>query len=207
MNTMAVKKRFITLIEMIIVITLIGIIMGALAWRYTGALEKGKAFKYSYSENYRDIKFLTSFYFNERLPAVEKTLEFNIPSWLEIDLREFNFAGTPIQKTSTKEGDITRVVYHYKDVAAYEREPHTPNHALSFPHVVTVSKTFTEGGKRNVLFENVKDLYGWYSSVCKDIGNKPEELKNIVGDLTREKKTDLEKIEWNTNAGRALHKL
>lgn len=157
--------------------------------------EKGKAFKYSYSENYRDIKFLTSFYFNERLPAVEKTLEFNIPSWLEIDLREFNFAGTPIQKTSTKEGDITRVVYHYKDVAAYEREPHTPNHALSFPHVVTVSKAFTEGGKRNVLFENVKDLYGWYSSVCKDIGNKPEELKNIVGDLTREKKTDLEKIE------------
>ncbi len=45
MNTMIVKKRCITLIEMIIVITLIGIIMGALAWRYTGALDKGRAFK------------------------------------------------------------------------------------------------------------------------------------------------------------------
>lgn len=45
MNTMIVKRRYITLIEMIIVITLIGIIMGALAWRYTGALDKGKAFK------------------------------------------------------------------------------------------------------------------------------------------------------------------
>jgi general secretion pathway protein G len=44
MNTLAVKKRYITLIEMIIVITLIGIIMGALAWRYTGALDKGRAF-------------------------------------------------------------------------------------------------------------------------------------------------------------------
>lgn len=42
---MIVKKRCITLIEMIIVITLIGIIMGALAWRYTGALDKGRAFK------------------------------------------------------------------------------------------------------------------------------------------------------------------
>ncbi|ADI39246.1 putative general secretion pathway protein G [Waddlia chondrophila 2032/99] len=45
MNTMTVKRRYITLIEMIIVITLIGIIMGALAWRYTGALDKGRAFK------------------------------------------------------------------------------------------------------------------------------------------------------------------
>ena len=45
MNTMIVKRRYITLIEMIIVITLIGIIMGALAWRYTGALDKGRAFK------------------------------------------------------------------------------------------------------------------------------------------------------------------
>lgn len=45
MNIIVLKKRCITLIEMIIVITLIGIIMGALAWRYTGALDKGKAFK------------------------------------------------------------------------------------------------------------------------------------------------------------------
>lgn len=45
MHTLVTKRRYITLIEMIIVITLIGIIMGALAWRYTGALDKGKAFK------------------------------------------------------------------------------------------------------------------------------------------------------------------
>lgn len=45
MSKMIVRRRYITLIEMIIVITLIGIIMGALAWRYAGALDKGKAFK------------------------------------------------------------------------------------------------------------------------------------------------------------------
>ena len=157
--------------------------------------EKGKAFKYTYNENYRDIKFLTSFYFNERLPAIEKTIEFKIPSWLELDLREFNFAGNSIEKTSNKEGEITNVIYRYKDVAAYERETHSPNHAISFPHIVTVSKAYTANGQRNVLFENVKNLYAWYSTVCKDIGNRPEELKSIVTELTRDKKTDLEKIE------------
>jgi hypothetical protein len=41
----------------------------------------------------------------------------------------------------------------------------------------------------------VKDLYGWYSTVCSDIGNKPDELKGKVNDLVFNKKTDLEKIE------------
>jgi transglutaminase-like putative cysteine protease len=157
--------------------------------------EKGKVFKYTYQENYRDIKFLTSFYFNEQLPAVEKSIEFKIPSWLELDLREFNFTGNQIEKTTSKETDITKITYSYKNVAAYERESHAPNHAISFPHIVLVSKAYTANGQRNVLFESVKNLYGWYSTVCKDIGNKPEDLKPIVAELTRDKKTDLEKIE------------
>ncbi len=45
MEIVIIKRRFFTLIEMIIVITLIGLIAGALLWRMQGALEKGKAFK------------------------------------------------------------------------------------------------------------------------------------------------------------------
>lgn len=60
--------------------------------------ERGKAFTYSYVENYHDIKFLTSFYFNKHLPVAERMVQFNIPSWMEVDLREFNFAGNAVQK-------------------------------------------------------------------------------------------------------------
>ena len=49
--------------------------------------ERGKPFKYTYTENYRDIKFLTSFYFNHGIPAAERIVQFNVPSWMEIDLR------------------------------------------------------------------------------------------------------------------------
>lgn len=157
--------------------------------------EAGKAFKYSFRNQYRDVKYLTSFYFNHHYPAAERIVQFNIPSWMEVDLREFNFAGNGIEKNSVKEGDITRVSFRIKDVSAYTREPHSPNHAISYPHVVCVNKAFTESGKRTVLFENVKDLYGWYNQVCSDIGNKPDELKGKVGELTANKKTDLEKIE------------
>ncbi len=39
------KRRFITLIEMMIVMFLIAMITGVIAYNYTGSLEEGKAFK------------------------------------------------------------------------------------------------------------------------------------------------------------------
>ena len=157
--------------------------------------EKGKPFNYNYQENYRDIKYLTSFYLLENYPVIDRTIQFNIPSWLEVDLREFNFAENVVEKTSVKDGDITKVSFHISNASAYKREPHSPNHAMMYPHIICVTKAFTDAGKRTVLFENVKDLYGWYSSVCADIGNNPETLKAKVTELTTNKKTDQEKVE------------
>ena len=157
--------------------------------------EKGKPFNYTFQENYHDVKYLTSFYFLQRYPVVERIVQFNIPSWLEIDLREFNFEGHTIQKTTEKDGDITKVIFKITNTQAYKSESHSPNHAISYPHIICVTKAFTELGKRNVLFENVKDLYGWYSTVCSEIGNNPETIKAKVAELTASKKTDLEKIE------------
>ncbi len=157
--------------------------------------EKGKPFNYTYQENYHDIKYLTSFYFLQHYPVVERIIQFNIPGWLEVDLREFNFAGYAIEKTFAKEGDITKITFHISNTQAFKNELHSPNHAISYPHIICVTKAFTETGKRTVLFENVKDLYSWYNSVCADIGNDPETMKAKVTELTANKKTDQEKVE------------
>lgn len=45
MNQLNFKKRFITLVEMMIVMFLIAMITGVIAYNYTGSLEEGKAFK------------------------------------------------------------------------------------------------------------------------------------------------------------------
>jgi transglutaminase-like putative cysteine protease len=157
--------------------------------------EKGKPFNYSFSESYHDVKYLTSFYFLKHFPVIERIVQFNIPSWLEVDLREFNFEGHTIQKSTIKDGDITKITFRLTNVQAYKSEQHAPNHALSYPHIICVTKAFTETGKRNVLFETVKDLYGWYSSLCSEIGNNPETVKAKVAELIANKKTDQEKVE------------
>ncbi len=45
MKVSTLKKRFITLVEMMIVMFLIAMITGVIAYNYTGSLEEGKAFK------------------------------------------------------------------------------------------------------------------------------------------------------------------
>lgn len=44
-NVKQIKRRYITLIEIMVVITLIALIAGALAYNYYGSLEAGRAFK------------------------------------------------------------------------------------------------------------------------------------------------------------------
>ena len=94
--------------------------------------EKGKGCSYSYKETYNDVKYVTSFYFNNSIPAVEEIIEFDIPTWIEIDLREFNFQQAGIEKTTSKENDITKIIFRVKNASAYEDEDHSPNHGL-FP--------------------------------------------------------------------------
>lgn len=45
MKKFTFKRRFITLVEMMIVMFLIAMITGVIAYNYTGSLEEGKAFK------------------------------------------------------------------------------------------------------------------------------------------------------------------
>lgn len=45
MKFLHLQKRFITLVEMMIVMFLIAMITGVIAYNYTGSLEEGKAFK------------------------------------------------------------------------------------------------------------------------------------------------------------------
>jgi transglutaminase-like putative cysteine protease len=159
--------------------------------------EKGLPVTFTYDKKYKDIKYLTSVYFHEQIPIEQKTITFNIPDWLEADMREFNFKGFDIKKEVEKDAvnKVTKYIYRLKNIPAFEEEYHSPNWAKSFPHIIVVSKSYTENGQKKVLFESVKDLYGWYHSLSKEINNQPEELKPLVGQLTSGKKTDVEKVE------------
>lgn len=149
-----------------------------------------------YTTKVRDVRYLSLVFFPSVYPIAEKEIIFDVPDWLTVDFKEYNFEGFNISKTITpnpKGGQ--RVVFVARQIAGYKNEKKAPNAKRIFPHIMLLFKSFKDKDKKQQIFENVGDLYGWYAGICKNIGNTPANLTEQVNKLTVGKKTDLEKIE------------
>jgi Transglutaminase-like superfamily len=149
-----------------------------------------------YTQKIRDARYLSLVFFSEHYPVAEQEIVFDIPDWLDLDFKEFNFEGSKVSKQivpNPKGGK--RVIFTAKEIAGYKEEKKAPNAKKIFPHVMCLFKSFRKDGKKQQIFENVSDLYGWYNGICQKTGNNNASLKPLVEKLTANKKTDLEKIE------------
>jgi len=159
---------------------------------------RGEKANYEYQKRYYDVKYLTSVYFHESKPLEENTIVFNVPSWLTVELKEINFAGYTIAKTSTEDPKkkMTTHTYVLKNIPAYKAQNSAPNIAKNYPHILVLCKSYkTKEGATTNMFNSLDDLYSWYHGLIEEMKNNDETLKPVVADLTKGKKTDIEKIE------------
>jgi len=155
---------------------------------------QGYTYHYEVEKNYEDVKYFTVLYFNDEYPVLKKTMTFGIPDWLEIELKEFNFEGFKINKSSRKEGDMTYITYTMDDVPAVFKEEDAPGRSYTYPHIMVLAKSFTKDGKQTTLFKTSDDLYKWYKSLISSMTDDTTVLKAKVDELTAKAKTDDEKI-------------
>ena len=163
---------------------------------YSLAFSSLNEINHLYTTKVRDVRYLSLIFFPSVYPIAEKEIIFDIPDWLTVDFKEYNFDSFNITKTITpnpKGGQ--RVVFLARQIAAYKQEKKAPNAKRIFPHIMLLFKSFKDKEKKQQIFENVGDLYAWYLGICKNIGNTPTSLKDQVTQLTADKKTDTEKIE------------
>jgi len=158
---------------------------------------KGDKYSYTYEEDKKDIRFYCREFFQESYPVIERTITFEIPEWLDIDFKEYNFTGFDIKKEITTGKLNSRIVkYTAKNLPGWSKQDHrnAPPLAYTFPHIVIVPKKATTKRVNFQMFEKTEDLYGYYKEICKGIGNDNEILKPVVSNLLQNKKTDEEKI-------------
>jgi hypothetical protein len=150
----------------------------------------------NYDLKFNDVRYMSLMFFTSVYPTAEKEIILEIPDWLDLDVKEFNFEGYKMSKKSVPnpKGGKT-LTFTAKELAGYKNERKAPNAKKIFPHIMLLFKSFKKDGKTTKIFEKADDLYTWYSSICKDIGNSSAVLKPQVEKLTAGKKTDLEKIE------------
>lgn len=167
-------------------------------FNYSFSLEsRGDKTSYYYDKKYDDIKYLTSSYFHTNYPIEEKKIVFEIPSWLTLDFVEVNFKNYQVSKNESfdqKKG-VKIITYSMKDIKPIKPSDIDASWATSLPHLLILSKKYDNKGISIPLFSDSKDLYDWYSSLIKEVENKPEGLKTFVSELTSGIKSDEEKIE------------
>ncbi|MCB0429684.1 MAG: transglutaminase domain-containing protein [Flavobacteriales bacterium] len=158
---------------------------------------KGSLLNCQFDKTYKDLKYLTSVYLPDFYPVVDKTLEFEIPDWLDIELREFNFEGYNIEKQQVRHEDRKSTSYIYKvsNLPEMKDETGAPPLAKVYPHILVLSKRYTQHDQSHDLLANTKDLYKWYASLVAGVKNKPDVLKTTVDILTSGKEKDLDKVE------------
>ncbi|MEO5570811.1 MAG: transglutaminase-like domain-containing protein [Bacteroidia bacterium] len=149
----------------------------------------------SYKKEIHDVKYLTTEYFHDSYPILEKIISFEVPDWLTVELKEVNFDGYNIEKTKEANPKNKSTVYKYKlkNLKAFKSEENAPALASSFPHIVILCKEYEDKGKHKLL-SNVDDLYAWYASLTKLVKNDESVIKPTVQKLIEGKKTDEEKI-------------
>ena len=141
-----------------------------------------------------DSKYVSSIYFHSWFPAKEKTVRIVVPDWLQLDIREFNFAGYKVTKQKSQEKNLTVYTFKLLNLQAVRPENRSIGNAYTFPHLVLVVKSFSNDGKTEKGFGDVGDLYNWYQYLYKKVVNKPDEMKAKVMELVSGKKNDVEKV-------------
>jgi len=159
--------------------------------------ETGYQYQVNAEKQYKDIKYFTSAYFNDAFPVESVTLRFVVPRWLNLELKDFNFAEYSVEKDVTydqkKDADIYE--FHLKNLPARSKDRYAPGPSHIYPHILIIAKSFEQKNKKTPLFGSAEDLYGWYSSLVREMKDESGVLNDKVAELTKDAKTDQEKIE------------
>ena len=157
---------------------------------------QGYSYYWDLEKKYKDIKYFTTLYFNDEYPTIKKEIIFEVPTWLELEIKEMNFNGYDIKKTKTQNEKNNTVTYTYtlENIKARSKDDSAPGPSYIYPHLLVLAKSYTYDNKKNILFNSTSDLYNWYKSLVNSVDENPAILKDKVKELTASAKTDEEKI-------------
>ena len=144
-------------------------------------------------KKFHDIKYLTSLYFTASYPTIKKTIQIDVPDWLDIEFKEFNFDSYDIVKKITDIKNGKTHTYIIKNVHANYDEPRSPGPTYIYPHLLLLPKSHTKTKNKEIIFENTQDLYNWYKSLVDDLKNTDRPYKNRVNELIKDAGSDEEK--------------
>ena len=157
-------------------------------------VKKGSSSKVNFSKTTLDPHYFTSVHFMEPQTILDQEITIRVPSWMKVELKEFNFSTYKITKNTTTDGDETVYTYTMKDLPATIREPSSPGFTYYAPHVLVMCKSAETKEGRLTYFNTLKDQYGWYRKLVLQTGNDEKSIKEKTVEIIKGLSTEPEKV-------------
>lgn len=155
---------------------------------------QGYRYYHTTVKNFFDVKYLTNIYFTDDYPVVKKNIKIIVPNWLDLELKEINFNNFDIKIDKIQTDDFTIYTYSVENLDARFKEDYMPGPSYIYPHLLLIAKSYTSKNTKKTLFNSTEDLYKWYKSLTDALENNNSSFKSKVSELTKDAKTDEEKI-------------
>jgi hypothetical protein len=142
-----------------------------------------------------DPRYFSTIYFDEPYLVEHKEVTIKIPDWMKVAIKEYNFPENGIVKT-VQQGDHA-IVYTYSisNLPSRKKTGNSPGPSFLYPHLLILEQSAApEGSPEIVYFKTLREQYNWYHSLVGQIGNDDSPFRDKVAEITRDKKTDVEKI-------------
>lgn len=156
--------------------------------------KKGSTSQVNLKKTTLDPHYFTSIYFMEDQPVEDQEIKLTVPSWMEIEVKEFNFKNYQIQKKINKNGDNTEYIYTMKDIPAINTESSAPGPTYYIPHILVLCKSAQPKDEKYVYFKTLAEQYAWYKSLVLKIGNDEKIVKEKTNEIVKGISRDEEKV-------------
>jgi len=159
-------------------------------------LQKGSKSVIKYSENVKNPRFLSPFYFGDFSPIINNKVTIIADKNINLSFKEFNIDTLNISFNKQEKRNTVTYTWELKNIDEYDYEANSPTYKKILPHIVPIITSFKIKNTNTNLAKNVSDLYAWYYSLVKDINKEDvdDNLVKLVEELTANKTTDLEKV-------------
>src|SRR5690242_1306884 len=157
-------------------------------------VKKGSTSRVTFSKTYLDPRYFTGIQFMEPEAILKQDITIIVPSWMNVEFKEFNFSKYNITREVKKTGDETIYTYSMKDIPAMINEPSSPGYTYYAPHLLAMTKSADTKGGKITYFNTLKDQYDWYHKLVLETGNDASIIKEKAAEITQGLTTESEKV-------------
>ena len=157
-------------------------------------LTKSQELQIKYSKKFNNHKFIDPLYFNDFYKVKNSVIEIKVPSWLDLDIKEWNLDMDNIAYGKENLSGEMLHVYTIRELPSSFDIVGKLSRSNFSPHIILIPRSFTSKKGHTRLMEDLSDLYNWYRKLVKEIGNENEVLKSKVNELISDTEKDEERV-------------